>query len=1056
MANIRRPGSLTSVLGDVKNKIEILEARNSTTAVVSPFAISGESDSDLPPADGDDTCAAPSVTGNSAPYTYKRIIKAYFYGSKVTGNTPRMEFYFNENPEIEQGQCIQFQGINGNSTDTWEELSPGVHGVYAIDSSPWTDGPRATQDWRDTPTTGGNGQNVNYTVWFNPQIEAPTSYSTEEGREFITTRKIDSVTAANTTVTVNFNSNHIYRVGDVISVDLAPPLYGVDGLFKVSNVVDNNTIQYELSTALTTPISLSGGTLGNKYAYPVAHRYVLDGTIWNDTSFTPSKVMIWKEYRWYDSADPAVAAAGLADTVSPSPVSNLIATSSTQEVATVGESGKAQIKLTWEAPTTNADGTALSDLGGYSVWWRYSNLDSWRINEIDDPTITEWIEQNFIYNVPVYLAVYAKDKFGNRSTAATTSLTTAATPAPELLAPSAPSITGYLGTMKVFWNGLDSAGNAAHISASEVELHISTTSGFTASSSTLYERFPAINGPTYTVIPGNAIIAGSEIIDGQTYYFKFKFIDVWGNRTGESAQGSFVGQKSDIVTFDMIDVGTVDGEVLIGAEIRTKVNPADTTGNGGGVVLDSTGFTAYNGAGVQSFNINFANGNVSIPGAGSITIANYATSDRANSIEQIAISANGIAISAGITANNASNTANTANQTASQTNTTVSAFTTIQAGVVKISKTNVVSSINEGISTSTTTIDGGSITTDSIDANRIKSDTVYTGLLRTGAAGTNRIEIRGSDQANPGIVHLDGSGGSNFRFYANGSSYLNNLTLDNASLSGTLSVTGTISGGTIRTSGGARVQLDGGTNTLKFFSSATTEVSSISGAANFIFNTQGFNYAFQVSSSTVFSITASGISLAPGGTFNSNLDVNGRVFATGTVQSGSGAVVLGTTGNIINSGNVTSDGFLSSGGVVQVSTMNISTTNPVVRWLAGSRVALTVTSSDARIKANVEPIQNALAIINQLNPITFDSLVDQSDKRAPGFIAQEVEQVFSGDVQIVSELDSASIETDIDISEGPLKTLNYESFVPYLVKAVQELAQRNTELQTRIDTLEER
>jgi hypothetical protein len=265
-------------------------------------------------------------------------------------------------------------------------------------------------------------------------------------------------------------------------------------------------------------------------------------------------------------------------------------------------------------------------------------------------------------------------------------------------------------------------------------------------------------------------------------------------------------------------------------------------------------------------------------------------------------------------------------------------------------------------------------------------------------------------------------------------------------------VAGTLTGFRVQTSSsGQRVVMSESTNSLVFFNSSS-EVGRLQGLSNMSYETPS-NHAFSVDGvGTVFSVNSSGVALSPGRGFNSNLPVSGNITATGSIQSDTflrsgGGATLNTNGDI------TVPGVTRAQSTITVGTMNISTTNPIVRW-AGSGNALTVTSSDARVKADIETIPEGLSIINQLNPVTFDSLVDDSDTRSPGFIAQEVEQVFDGTVGIVGELDAASIDTDIDLSSGPLKTLNYESFIPYLVKAVQELSAKNDALEARIAALE--
>jgi hypothetical protein len=197
------------------------------------------------------------------------------------------------------------------------------------------------------------------------------------------------------------------------------------------------------------------------------------------------------------------------------------------------------------------------------------------------------------------------------------------------------------------------------------------------------------------------------------------------------------------------------------------------------------------------------------------------------------------------------------------------------------------------------------------------------------------------------------------------------------------------------------------------------------------------------------------------GTITSTSSITADTF----VRSGSAAGTLATLhsnggisssgGDAPSTGQINAGTSLRSGTTVIVGVMNGGATSvPIVRW-NGADTALLVTSSDVRLKSEVEPIQDGLSIVNQLNPITFLAVnsVD-TPGRSPGFIAQDVEQVFSGDVKIVSELPDTAVIEDFDLSDGPLKTFNYETLVPYLVKAVQELSAKNGDLEARLAALE--
>jgi hypothetical protein len=116
------------------------------------------------------------------------------------------------------------------------------------------------------------------------------------------------------------------------------------------------------------------------------------------------------------------------------------------------------------------------------------------------------------------------------------------------------------------------------------------------------------------------------------------------------------------------------------------------------------------------------------------------------------------------------------------------------------------------------------------------------------------------------------------------------------------------------------------------------------------------------------------------------LDNNGNLLVgtTSQVFSGKFCVAANTAsaqGIVINNtggGNGTAINFATSGSTVG----NISTT--------GSATAYN-TSSDYRLKENVQPMTGALATVAQLNPVTYDWIADKS--KGQGFIAHELQAV---------------------------------------------------------------
>lgn len=91
------------------------------------------------------------------------------------------------------------------------------------------------------------------------------------------------------------------------------------------------------------------------------------------------------------------------------------------------------------------------------------------------------------------------------------------------------------------------------------------------------------------------------------------------------------------------------------------------------------------------------------------------------------------------------------------------------------------------------------------------------------------------------------------------------------------------------------------------------------------------------------------------------------------------------------------------------------------------------TGSDRKLKENIEPTSvKALDKINALNLVAFDYIKDKTHEEI-GLIAQEVLDIIPGAVEKYE-------------GEDNHLTINYSKFVPYLIKAVQELNQKLEEI----------
>ncbi len=119
--------------------------------------------------------------------------------------------------------------------------------------------------------------------------------------------------------------------------------------------------------------------------------------------------------------------------------------------------------------------------------------------------------------------------------------------------------------------------------------------------------------------------------------------------------------------------------------------------------------------------------------------------------------------------------------------------------------------------------------------------------------------------------------------------------------------------------------------------------------------------------------------------------------------------------------------FLNSGNQVAGSINHNGTTSVVYN-----------TSSDYRLKENIQPLENGLQRLNELNPVQFDWKEDGTSSE--GFIAHEVQEIFP---------DAVSHEKDGEQMQG----MDYGRITPLLVKAIQEQQAQIEALQSEINLL---
>ena len=185
-------------------------------------------------------------------------------------------------------------------------------------------------------------------------------------------------------------------------------------------------------------------------------------------------------------------------------------------------------------------------------------------------------------------------------------------------------------------------------------------------------------------------------------------------------------------------------------------------------------------------------------------------------------------------------------------------------------------------------------------------------------------------------------------------------------------------------------------------------------------------------------------------------------FRVGSETSNINGMTLGNTGNLEVHGSmsalsdITTTGSIKTGIFVQDQNNYVYTPTAIITAAGdmttpGSIIAQHVsalgftTTSDIRLKKNIIPLENALSVINKLNPVAYDkkqdiSSVEYSIKES-GFIAQELQK-------ILPNLVYASTDKD------KLLSVNYTAIIPILTKGLQEQQVIIEDQKKRLEVLE--
>lgn len=236
-----------------------------------------------------------------------------------------------------------------------------------------------------------------------------------------------------------------------------------------------------------------------------------------------------------------------------------------------------------------------------------------------------------------------------------------------------------------------------------------------------------------------------------------------------------------------------------------------------------------------------------------------------------------------------------------------------------------------------------------------------------------------------------------------------------------------------------------------------------SGEYALYFNSTGFENTAN-GSDALFSNTSGNYNTALGYLAGANVTTGSNNTFIGHLAN------CGSKENLNNSTAIGNGAMVNADNIVRIGNSSIVSVGGYVNW---SNI------SDARVKKNIKHNVPGLAFINKLSPLTYNLDVDAADKIMPravikdkdgkvvqpsaeelaskkqkeqivytGFSAQDVEKT-------AKEIGYDFSGVDVPKNDNDLYKLRYADFVVPLVKAVQELSNRNDSLQTFINKQEQ-
>jgi len=173
------------------------------------------------------------------------------------------------------------------------------------------------------------------------------------------------------------------------------------------------------------------------------------------------------------------------------------------------------------------------------------------------------------------------------------------------------------------------------------------------------------------------------------------------------------------------------------------------------------------------------------------------------------------------------------------------------------------------------------------------------------------------------------------------------------------------------------------------------------------------------------------------------------VFAQNNSQvTGSLIVTNGITGSLFGTSSYATIAATASyvntlnQNVIITGSLGVGTTgSAIVGRIDASNDVVAYSTSDIRLKKNIQPIPNALDKIDKINGYTFDWKKDKKLTDIHGFVGHDVGVIAQEIEEILPEI--------VTTRDNGYKAVKYEKIVPLLIQCIKELKSEIDELKSK-------